>query len=80
MLEVTEKAINFLMDLMEKVEGEQKVRLSMVENCGGNTLGLVLDQPHGDDEVIVIQGITFLVAKDLYEKAKPITTFTSIHQ
>lgn len=35
-------------------------------------MGLVLDEPHDDDEVIVIQGITFLVAKDLYEKAKPI--------
>jgi len=72
MLEVTEKALNFLMNLMERVEGDQKIRLSMVEDCGGNALGLVLDQPHDDDEVIVIQGITFLIAKDLYEKAKPI--------
>jgi len=72
MLDVTDKAINFLMNLMEKIEGEQKVRLSMVETCGGNDLELILDQPHDDDEVIVIHGITFLIAKDLYEKAKPI--------
>jgi len=33
---------------------------------------LVLDEPQENDEVFVKQGITFLITKDLYEKAKPI--------
>lgn len=72
MLDVTDKAINFLMNLMEKIEGEPKVRLSMIEACEGNGLELVLDEARDNDEVIVVEGITFLVARDLYEKAKPI--------
>ena len=72
MLDVTEKAIDFLMNLMERIESDQKIRLAMADTCCGDALELVLDQPHDDDEVIVIQGITFLIAKDLYEKAKPI--------
>lgn len=72
MLEVTDKAIHFLMNLMEKIEAKPKVRLSRVETFGGNDLELVLDEARDDDEVIVVQGITFLVTRDLYEKAKPI--------
>jgi iron-sulfur cluster assembly protein len=72
MLEVTDKAVDFLMNMMEKMEIKPKVRLSRAETCEGDGLELVLDEPHDDDEVIVIQGITFLVARDLYEKAKPI--------
>jgi Fe-S cluster assembly iron-binding protein IscA len=33
---------------------------------------LVLDEPQENDEVFVRQGVTFLIEKSLYEKAKPI--------
>ena len=33
---------------------------------------MVLDEPHENDEVITIKGITFLMEKELYEQAKPI--------
>lgn len=35
-------------------------------------MGLVLDEPLENDEVFDKQGITFLVDKELYGKAKPI--------
>ena len=35
-------------------------------------MGLVLDEPLENDAVFEKQGITFLVNKELYEKAKPI--------
>lgn len=31
MLEVTDKALSFLTEMMEKMGGDQKIRLSMVE-------------------------------------------------
>lgn len=72
MVTVTDKAIDFLMNLMQQMEGDKKVRISIDESAGSNSLGLVLDEAHEGDEVIVIQGISFLMARDLYEKAKPI--------
>lgn len=34
---------------------------------------MVLDEPKEEDEVFNLKGITYVVDKDLYEKAKPIT-------
>lgn len=70
MLTVTDKAIDFLMNLMQQMEEQKKVRIAIDDTNG---LGLVLEDTPGDnDAVFAIQGVTFLMAKDLYEKAKPI--------
>lgn len=72
MLTVTNKAIDFLMNLMEKLEGDQKVRIFLDESAGNHVLGMILDQTRDGDEVIVVQGIPFLIARELYERSKPI--------
>jgi Fe-S cluster assembly iron-binding protein IscA len=33
---------------------------------------MALDEPKAEDEVVVNNGITFLMDKDLFEKAKPV--------
>jgi Fe-S cluster assembly iron-binding protein IscA len=35
-------------------------------------MGMALDEPGENDEIIEDNGITYLVEKDLFEKAKPI--------
>lgn len=73
MLTVTDKAIDFLMNLMQQMEEQKKVRITLDDAAGGNALALVLDDaPCDTDAVFAIHGVTFLMDKDLYEKAKPI--------
>jgi len=73
MLTVTDKAIDFLMNLMQQMEAQKKVRITLDDAAGGHALGLVLDDAVGDgDAVFAIHGVTFLMDQDLYEKAKPI--------
>jgi len=72
MLTVTDKAIDFIMNLLQQMDEPKKVRI-MLDDSSGNSLGLVLDESAGNDDAdFVIQGIHFVIARDLYEKAKPI--------
>lgn len=46
--------------------------------CSGPRLGLALDDAKPDDEVIALEGgLTFLVEKELFAAAKPITVDAS---
>ncbi|MBN1545369.1 MAG: hypothetical protein JW902_01770 [Syntrophaceae bacterium] len=73
MLTVTDKAINFIMNLFQQMDEPKRVRITLDDSGSGNNLGLVLDETAGNDDAdFVIQGIHFVIAKDLYEKAKPI--------
>jgi Fe-S cluster assembly iron-binding protein IscA len=73
MLTVTDKAINFLMNLMQQMDEPKKVRVMLDNDVSDKSLSLVLeDAARDDDAVFVIQGITFLMAQALYEKAKPV--------
>lgn len=72
MLEVTHRAINSLMNVLEKTDWEKKVRLCLLENDKGiEELNLTLDDSRENDIVTTIEGIPFVVDKDLYERAKP---------
>jgi len=39
----------------------------------GPSLGMALDEPKDDDEIVKSNGITYLVNKELLDQAKPIT-------
>src|SRR5690554_1664107 len=41
--------------------------------CSGPRMALALDEPNENDEVMEQEGFKFIVEKDLYEKAKPIS-------
>lgn len=41
--------------------------------CSGPRLGLALDEKNDADEVLEAQGYTFLVEKELYAQAKPLS-------
>jgi len=35
-------------------------------------LGLVLDEPSENDQVFTLEGITYIIGKDLFERVKPV--------
>jgi Fe-S cluster assembly iron-binding protein IscA len=73
MIEVTHRAVNWLMNILEKTEWTKDVRLCLLENDKGvEELSMTLvDEHHENDIVTIIDGITFVVDKDFYERAKP---------
>lgn len=74
MFTVTEKAVVMIKDFLEKQQGPSAIRiLSQPGCCGGATLGMALDEPGDNDVTFTDQGLTFVIDKDLFEKAKPIS-------
>ena len=72
MIEVTHRAIDSLMNILEKADWTKKLRLCLLEDDRGvEELNMILDDPQENDVVTTIEGVTFVVAKDLYERAKP---------
>lgn len=74
MLELTDSARQELVTYFsDKDKTPIRVYLSP-GGCGGPRLALALDEKKDGDEVLALEdGLTFLVAKDLLEAAKPIT-------
>jgi iron-sulfur cluster assembly protein len=74
MFTVTERAIDAIKGFVEKQQGSHVIRiLSQPGCCGGATLGMALDQPGANDMTFTDQGLTFVIDRDLLEKARPIS-------
>ena len=73
MFEVTEKATGVIMDFMKDKEETSSIRIFLSRGgWSGPSLGLALDEPREDDEVIKDNGVTYIINKELYEQAQPI--------
>lgn len=73
MLQITDKANEMIKEFLNGREGPTAVRIMLFEGgCSGPALGMALDEPQENDEVIGDNGITYLVEKALLEKAQPI--------
>jgi iron-sulfur cluster assembly protein len=73
MLQVTEKADEMLKDFFKDREGTPYLRIFLSQGgWSGPSLGMALDEPREEDEVIKDNGITYLIEKQLFEQVKPI--------
>jgi iron-sulfur cluster assembly protein len=73
MFEVTEKASCMIKIFLVNSKGPKAIRLLMqAGGCSGPVMGMALDELKGKDQTFTDKGITFLIDKDLLEKAKPI--------
>ena len=73
MFEITEKANEMIQDFFKDKEEDPIIRIFLSQGgWSGPSLAMALDEPKDDDEIVKNDGITFLVNKDLLEKAKPI--------
>ena len=74
MLTVTEKANEKITGFLEAQKGPSCIRLFLSEGgCSGPSLGMALDEPSKNDEIIKDNGVTYLIDKMLLEQAKPIS-------
>ncbi len=73
MFEVTEKANEMIQEFFKDKEEVSCVRIFLSQGgWSGPALGMALDEPKDDDEVVKEDGVTFLINKELYDQAKPI--------
>ena len=73
MFQVTEKANEMISKFFEGKDEVNPIRIFLSQGgWSGPSLGMALDEPKDDDEVVKNNGFTFLINKDLYEQAKPI--------
>jgi iron-sulfur cluster assembly protein len=73
MIEVTEKATEKLKEYLEEREIESAIRIFVSQiGWGGPSLGMALDEPNEKDQVVELDGLTYLVDSTLMNQAKPI--------
>ena len=73
MFQVTEKANEMISKFFEGKDEVNPIRIFLSQGgWSGPSLGMALDEPKDDDEIVKNNGFTFLINKDLYEQAKPI--------
>ena len=73
MFEVTEKANEMISKFFEGKDEVNPIRIFLSQGgWSGPSLGMALDEPKDDDEIVKNNGFTFLINKELYEQAKPI--------
>jgi iron-sulfur cluster assembly protein len=73
MLTVTEKANEKITDFLKEQKAPSYIRIFLSEGgCSGPSLGMGLDEPEENDEVIKDNGVTYLINKELLEEVKPI--------
>ena len=74
MFEVSEKASEAVKGLLKGREGVQSVRVLKTEGgYRGAYLVMAFDEQKENDRVFTEKGVTFLIEKELFDKAKPIS-------
>lgn len=74
MFEVTEKAMEMIRKFLEGREGSQSIRLLETEGgWKGPYLVMALDERKESDQVFTEKEVTFLIEKELFDRAKPIS-------
>ena len=73
MITVTEKANEKITEFLKAQKDQSYIRFFLSEGgCSGPSLGMALDEPSENDEIIKDNGVTYLIDKLLLEQAKPI--------
>lgn len=74
MFEVSERASEEIKRFLDGRVGPLSIRILMTEGgWKGPYLVMALDEPKEDDQVFTERGVTFLIEKALFDRAKPIS-------
>ena len=72
MIEITPRAMHLLDDFFRDIE-KKPVRIFVkLGGCGIRSFGVALEKQKKNDETININGYTFIIAKKLWDKVKPV--------
>ncbi len=72
MIEVTQRAMLLLNDFFKDKEINPVRIFVKLGGCGIRSFGVAVENPKKNDEVIPVNGFTFIMEKGLWDKVKPI--------
>ena len=73
MLQVSEKADEMIKGFFKDKEEPYLLRIFLAQGgWSGPSLGMALDEPQENDEILKDNGVTYLIEKQLLEDVKPI--------
>ncbi len=72
MFEVTKEASQKVKEFFQGRKELSPIRIVAGSGCCGPSLGMALDEAKEDDEVFEVNGITYVIDRQLLELAKPI--------
>ena len=73
MFTVSEKALEIIKNFIKEKKPDASIRITMSIGWSGPALGMALDEPGKDDEIFDEKGTKFIIDKDVFNQAKPIT-------
>jgi iron-sulfur cluster assembly accessory protein len=69
MIEVTELAHDRLQEYLAQNNISSPIRLMLMQGgCSGSALGLAIDEPQENDEVVTLKDLTFLIEDSLLQQ------------
>ena len=74
MFQITEKAEEKIREIFKDRKDNLIIRIFLTEGaCSGPMLSLGLSEPRENDEVMHKDGMAFLIDRQLFDEAKPVT-------
>lgn len=73
MLDITRSARKMVREIVAQEKALSPIRIMMAGGCIGPRLGMLFDSARPDDQVFMVEGIQYVIGKDLLFRFQPIT-------
>jgi iron-sulfur cluster assembly protein len=73
MLDITPSARKMLREIVDQEKAPSPIRIMMAGGCIGPRLGMLFDSVRPEDQVFEVEGIQYVIGKELLFRFQPIT-------
>jgi iron-sulfur cluster assembly protein len=73
MLDITKTAGKMIREIVDGEENPSPVRITMAGGCIGPHLGMLFDSARRNDETFEVEGVFYVIDKELLFRFRPIT-------
>lgn len=73
MLNITRSARKMVREIVDREKALSPVRIMMAGGCIGPRLGMLFDSARPEDQVFEVEGIQYVIGKELLFRFQPIT-------
>jgi iron-sulfur cluster assembly protein len=73
MLDITKTAGKMIREIVEREANPSPIRVTMAGGCIGPHLGMLFDAARRNDEAFEVEGICYVIDRELLSRFRPIT-------